>query len=163
MIKAYRSTACSNRDVVCNSSIKKIASGVAKMRYRLGKYFYNSGKNCTGVLLNDQNKSNFIPYFLTAHHCISTQTIASTVETDWYYQSTICDGWSKDKRYIRHSGGAKLLYTASSTDTTLLRLNKQPPKGVSYLGWTTTNPRITSSIFGVHHVGGGKKRLILVL
>src|SRR5690606_12911430 len=40
---------------------------------------------CTGTLLNDTVPVTQVPWFYSAHHCISTQTVASTLNTYWNY------------------------------------------------------------------------------
>src|SRR5439155_2658070 len=46
----------------------------------VGRILFNDNGEfvCTGTLLNDRAQ-DFAPYFLTANHCVSTQTIAQTV------------------------------------------------------------------------------------
>jgi V8-like Glu-specific endopeptidase len=46
---------------------------------------------CSGTLLADRDTTTTIPWFLTANHCVSTQSSASTVQTYWFYRSTTCD------------------------------------------------------------------------
>ncbi|WP_289240874.1 hypothetical protein [Delftia sp.] len=48
------------------------------------------GYVCSGTLINDKAGSG-TPYFLTANHCISTQTVASTLETSWFYRTPSCN------------------------------------------------------------------------
>lgn len=56
-------------DVSCTSSYQTERNAVAQMVYTR-----ESGQSylCTGTLLNNA-KADFVPYFLTANHCISTQ------------------------------------------------------------------------------------------
>lgn len=96
-----------------------------------------TGYICTGGLLNDTDTETTIPYFLTANHCLSSNTVASTVETRFQFQTATCGGacyWPSSPS----TRGANLLSTDSSNDHTLLRLDEQPPAGSVYLGWTTT-------------------------
>lgn len=139
-----------NLDVNCYADWKDEAGGVAKMIYTDGGYSYK----CTGSLLNDSDTTTQIPYFLGANHCISTQTTASTLETEWFYQSASCNGSSRDSRHTRLTGGAQLLYHSDTTDTSFMKLNKQPPAGVLYFGWTTAVPSIKSEVIGIHHPDG---------
>ncbi|MBK1693862.1 hypothetical protein CKO09_03785 [Chromatium weissei] len=139
-----------NLDVSCYADWKDESSGVAKMIYTDRGYSYR----CTGSLLNDSDNSTQIPYFLSANHCISTQTTASTLETEWFYQSSNCNGGTRDSRYTRLTGGAQLLYQSNATDTSFMKLNKQPPAGVLFLGWTTATPAINSDVTGIHHPDG---------
>jgi lysyl endopeptidase len=105
---------------------------------------------CTGTLLNDASSSG-TPYFLSANHCISTQTSASSLNTYWFYRSTSCNSGVLDPRNRRLFSGATLLYAASATDTSFMRLNEQPPPGALYAGWTITAPSLGEGVIGIHH------------
>ena len=74
--KVGESGSC-NVDVSCKAELSAESRAVARMIFvqEGGSYL------CTGTLLNDISSSR-IPYFLSAHHCISTQTVASTLTTD---------------------------------------------------------------------------------
>ena len=47
---------------------------------------------CSGALVSDTDGSTTIPYLLTANHCISTQSAASTLEVFWDYKTASCNG-----------------------------------------------------------------------
>ncbi|MFA7060363.1 MAG: trypsin-like peptidase domain-containing protein [Pedobacter sp.] len=144
-----------NLDTTCYSSWSDEAKAVAKM------VFTESGDSflCTGSLLADQDQSSMIPYFLSANHCISTQTVASSLETYWFWQSASCNDSARDSRYSMLTEGAQLLYANSTSDTSFMRLNSQPPVGVSYLGWTTEDPSIGANVTGIHHPHGDRKKI----
>ncbi|GEM_PF-6825058 len=142
-------------DVTCYANWDDESNGVAKMVYTSGGYSYR----CTGSLINDSDAATNVPYFLTANHCISTQTAASTLETHWFYQSASCHSSLRDSRYTKLTGGAQLLYASANTDTAFLRLNKQPPSGVIYLGWTTATPLLNDAVTGIHHPDGDLKKI----
>ena len=95
---------------------------------------------CTGVLLNDADRETYIPYLLTAQHCIAEQTRASSIETIWFHRANNCGGPSRAIQAV--SGGADLLYAAKSTDTSLLRLRQLPPAGAVFSGWSATLPAL---------------------
>ncbi len=82
--KVGESDSC-NIDANCKPEYLAQSRSVARMVY------VNGGKSylCTGTLLNDA-KSSGTPYFLSAHHCLSDQTTASTLNTDWFYRSAAC-------------------------------------------------------------------------
>ncbi len=88
---------------------------------------------CTGSLLND-SRSDFVPYLLTADHCISTQGVASTLEAVWDYYDSVCFGTFPDRSTLPASQGATLLATSLRSDFTLLRLGSVPA-GRAFLGW----------------------------
>ncbi len=114
---------------------------------------------CTGTLLADQDAANNAPYFLSANHCISTQTAASSLVTRWFYRSTSC-GSGVAGPYIELAGGATLLYHSQAfdtpyTDTSFMRLNNTPPAGTVFAGWYAgPTPGLFSAITGLHHPGG---------
>src|SRR5262249_17510969 len=83
---------------------------------------------CTGTLLND-SAQDFTPYFLTANHCVSTPTIAQTVEVYWFYQTTDCNSGVLRSDWVHQTGGANLLATESSNDFSLLQLANNAPGG----------------------------------
>jgi hypothetical protein len=104
---------------------------------------------CTGGLLNDKDPSGFIPYFLTANHCIASEAVAATLEVRWDYRSTSCGGLPASSGT---TFGATLLATSPDTDFTLLRLADDPPGERLFLGWTTAEP--SGNLFRLHHPGG---------
>jgi len=109
---------------------------------------------CTGTLLADQDASSNIPYFLTANHCISSQSVASSLTTYWFYRSTSCNSSSVGP-YQQLSGGGTLLYASTSTDTSFMQLNNTPPAGAVYAGWFAgATPSIGTSATGLHHPKG---------
>ncbi|MEJ5151818.1 trypsin-like serine peptidase [Comamonas sp. MYb396] len=138
-------------DVSCTSNYQTERNAVAQMVYT-----QESGQSylCTGTLLNNP-KADFVPYFLTANHCISTQSVASTLQTRWFYHASSCNSGVPSAQSARRSAGATLLHATATTDSALLRLNEMPPAGVDYAGWDATNlaPK-GQAIYGLHHPGG---------
>src|SRR2546430_8553679 len=108
---------------------------------------------CTGTLLND-GAQDFTPYFLTANHCVSTQTIAQTVEVYWFYQTTDCNSGVLRSDWVHQTGGADLLATESSNDFSLLQLANNAPGGAYYSGWTSGLQSTGTVVFGLHHPDG---------
>ncbi len=114
---------------------------------------------CSGTLLND-NLNSATPYLLTANHCISSQTVASTVYTEFKYRSLACNNATSGEYYPTPDTGANLLYTASATDSTLLKLNSSPSTSVLFAGWdATTAPAISTTVHSIHHPQGDQQRL----
>jgi|GEM_PF-800985 len=140
-----------NVDATCTSGNQNEIRAVARMSYvSAGGAYY-----CTGTLLNNA-KQDRTPYFLTANHCISTQTAASTLQTDWNFRSNSCGSLQTDSSYQRISGGATLLYNTTTTDTSFMRLNSNPPSTVMFAGWNSNTPAVStgSAVFGLHHPKG---------
>jgi len=136
-------------DANCYSDLVSTRNAVARMIYVKdgGAYL------CTGTLLNDR-ESTGTPYFISANHCISTQTVASTLQTDWFYRSATCGSNSVLASSTKRYGGATLLYAASSTDTSFMRLNETPPAGVTFAGWTSTAATTGAAVSSLHHPKG---------
>ncbi len=133
------------RDASCFGDAEKNA--VARIRYNS-----NGSHVCTGTLLNDIAQ-DWCPYFLTANHCVHTQSVANTVEVYWFYRTTSCNsGVLRTGAYS--PPGANLLKSQSSNDFTLLRLRHDPPGGALFSGWTSAAQPIGTSVFGLHHPGG---------
>ena len=105
---------------------------------------------CSGTLLNDVN-TTFTSNFVTANHCINSQSVASTLESYWFYKASSCYGNNIDSRAVNVRGGADLLFTQQSTDTTLLRLRGTLPRGVAYQGWTTAEVVSNLPVSILHH------------
>jgi hypothetical protein len=110
--------------------IDQYRRAVAHLEYvKLG-----DGYVCTGGLVNDSDDTTFVPYLLTANHCISSQTVASTLETFWDYKTQSCGGSFPNLNTFSHNDGSTLLATSTVSDFTFLRLNSVPG-GRVFLGW----------------------------
>lgn len=138
-------------DAVCKTDYAQQSNAVARMVFTEG----GSSYLCTGTLLNDTASSK-TPYFLTANHCISTQTTASSLQTDWFYRSPACNSRTLSSSTTKRVGGAALLYASSTTDTSFMRLNEAPPSGAVFAGWNASSSIVTtnSPIMGLHHPQG---------
>ena len=113
---------------------------------------------CTGTLLNDTLDETFIPYFLTANHCLSTATVAHTVEAWWFWRRAACGLVEIDQRFTRTFDGADLLATSTSADSTLLRLRGEMPEGVTYAGWSVDPLLHPAVVHGLHHPRGDEMK-----
>ena len=141
-----------NADVTCASEYDPLSKSVALMD------FVESGDPyiCTGTLLNDR-MSTGTPYFLSANHCISSQTVASTLYTLWSYKSASCNSTQVSPAMAEIRSGATLLYADSATDTSFMRLNSQPPAGALFAGSSPFGPSFFEGmrgVYGVHHPQG---------
>ncbi|MCY7318064.1 MAG: serine protease [Ramlibacter sp.] len=143
-------------DVSCYPEADQQSRATAKMNFVDGGYSYT----CSGTLLNDSQNSA-TPYFLTAHHCISTQTEASSLITYWSYRSTFCNARVVSPDVQQLVGGATLLYGSSDTDTSFLRLNSPAPQSASFAGWSASPPQFGQPMTGVHHPLGDLQKISL--
>jgi lysyl endopeptidase len=145
-------------DVACNSDWSSTGNSVARLLFSDAST--GSSYLCSGTLLNDR-ASSATPYLLTANHCISTQAVASTLQTFWFYRASACGSGTLYSGSKTLTGGAALLYTSNSNDATFLRLNSSAPSGVTYSGWSPTLPTVGTSIGGVHHPAGDLQKVSL--
>jgi len=108
------------------------------------------GYVCTGGLLNDVDTTTFIPWMLTANHCFSTQTEATTLEAFFDYKTASCSGTFPSINSMPKANGSTLLATAAENDFTFIRLNSAPA-GRGYLGWTTSAPAAGTKLYRLSH------------
>ncbi|CAH1904972.1 Flg_new_2 domain-containing protein [Candidatus Nitrotoga sp. HW29] len=141
-------------DVSCYSEWSPESKSTAKI------IFVNSGSSylCSGTLLNDAASSG-TPYFLSANHCITNQTIASTLQTYWFYRSTACNNGMLNPEFQIRTGGATLLYGNQITDTSFMQLNNLPPAGAIYAGWSANTPELYTHVVGIHHPQGDLQKI----
>ncbi len=128
-------------------------------RDAVGLMIFDGGFLCSGALLNDLDANTFAGYFLTANHCISTQSSANSLTVYWFYQPASCGGPAPPLSLRPKSIGAKLLANSSLSDFSFLRLNNDPEDGQGFAAWTTTIPASSgAAVKGIHHPGGSWKR-----
>ncbi len=114
---------------------------------------------CSGSLVNNV-RSDGTPYFLSANHCLSTNTLASTLIAYFNYESDSCNGTFTSS--IQTMSGSSLISTNSYSDFTLLKLNQMPPPSYLpyYSGWDASG-RISANGTCIHHPGGTLKSIAL--
>ncbi len=138
-------------DVACNTAYGSdgaTTDAVAAMVFVQGGF----QRFCSGTLLNDSTSSG-TPYFLSANHCLSSQTNASNVETYWFFRASSCRSTQLHPNAVVLRGGAQLLYSSAATDTAFLRLNGRPPTGAVFAGWSVQTPVTGSAVASLHHPG----------
>jgi hypothetical protein len=99
-------------------------------------------------LLNDLSNSG-TPYLLTANHCFSSQSVASTLEAVFDFQTSSCQG-NFNRNTAPTVNGATWLTSSSTSDFTLVKLNSIP-SGRVLLGWNA-NPSAVPSGTTLHRV-----------
>ncbi len=155
IIRAIGDAASCEIDVSCSMPLWSAESNAtARMVYVDG----GSSFQCSGTLLNDMAASG-TPYFLSANHCISKQTAASTLQTYWFYRSTACNSGTLNPGNRTLTGGATLLYASSVTDTSFMRLLSAPPAGAMYAAWDSSAPTLQTAVAGVHHPRGDLQKI----
>lgn len=143
-----------NIDASCYSEWLPESNATAKIIYVED----GSSYLCTGTLLNDLISSG-TPYFLTANHCVSSQTAASTLESYWFYRTLACDSPLLNPDHQRLTGGATLLYSSPASDTSFLRLHQTPPAGAVYAGWLANAPSVSAPVSVLHHPNGRSQEI----
>jgi PKD repeat protein len=124
---------------------------VCLMTFQDGQYGYF----CTGFLVNNVREDG-TPYFMTANHCINTNSVASTLITYFNYENSTCN--SNDANPNQSLAGATLKATNSHSDFTLLELTEYPPDSYQpyYAGWDATGNQPTEGTC-IHHPQGHPK------
>lgn len=143
--------ACHN-DVMCHADWHPLHNAVGKMNFIDGGYAYL----CTGTLLETEAYDE-TPYFLTANHCISSQTVAETLTVNWEYQTIFCDGFPAPPNNSSH---ADVLWTGASMDITLLMFHGRLPASATFASWNpTTNLGFGTDLTCISHPDGARKKI----
>ena len=158
---------CEHIDIQCaDPPVDSQAGATAKMIFTTEDGYTAA---CTGTLLKDGAGDSVIPYFLTAHHCIETQSVARTLVTYWDFERTIerdsagdrdsetCEG-DNPTTLTQLTGGADLLATHPESDSSLLRLRRPPPGEREYVSWDETPLNHPTEVYGVHHPAADLKK-----
>lgn len=143
------------KDVQCESTssfspINNVKKSVGQMVYT--KAADGNSYVCSGTLLNDTSSSS-TPYFLTANHCISEQSEATSLEVHWDYLYESCVSSNHPAlNAVPRSNGATLLAHATESDFSFMRLNAVP-SGRVFLGWNsaTSVVPVGTRLFRVSH------------
>jgi PKD repeat protein len=132
-----------------NAQLEKHA--VCKITFRSEDVSYL----CSGALINNA-RNDGTPYFLTAHHCLSKADEAASMMAYFNYENAGCDG---EALLPVSLGGSTLLFTADSSDATLLQLWVTPPGAAQpyYAGWDARDVS-TDKVYGIHHPLGLTKK-----
>lgn len=146
--------ACIGADILPTIDIYKKA--IAHLQYvEQGESFL-----CTGGLMNDTDPSTFVPYLLTANHCLETQAVASTLEAFFDFIAPGCGGAAPSLGSRPRTIGATLLATNASTDFTFVRLASLPA-GRGLLGWTSEAVAGGTVLYRLSHPAGMKQAFSL--
>jgi V8-like Glu-specific endopeptidase len=122
-------------DVACvneNAAVTAAKNAVAHILFASGGFLYI----CSGGLVADSDLLTNVPYFITANHCISRASEASSMETFFFYAASSCQ--SCPDPGAANTTGSTIVSTNKSSDYTLLRLSQNAPAGATFLGWSST-------------------------
>ncbi len=140
----------------CYTNWADVGNATAKMSY---VDVWGDGYICSGSLLNNK-AADFTPYFLSANHCISNQTEASSLQTYWFYRSSACNSGVLNGASQTLTGGATLLYASGATDTSFMKLNGTPPAGAVFSAWSASAAAsLGTLVTGVHHPEGDLQKI----
>lgn len=140
-------------DVMCEDVNEQVRDATAHLHFVEGL----AESVCTGTLLNDLDDATDTPYLLTAHHCLNSQSVVSTLEVVWFYETSGCGGALPTYASLPRSDiGGQLLETNSGNDMAFIRL-KNVPAGVGFAGWSTET---SAAAYGIHHPAGSWKRYV---
>ncbi|MBL9121368.1 MAG: hypothetical protein JNL80_15780 [Phycisphaerae bacterium] len=145
-----------NKDATCSvtSSTQAAYDATGQMNFVEN----GNGYVCTGTMLTDQDPETYVPWFLTAYHCISTQSVVNTLEVVWFWQTASCNGSLPDYDALDRNTGGTLIATNPTdggNDMCFIRLDGPPPDLGAFSGWTTALPALGRSF---HHPAGSFKR-----
>lgn len=151
--------ACSP-DVACTSGDATLDAAIAERRRSVARISFVSGVSgfsCTGTLINSASQQNF---FMTANHCISTAAEAASITFRWFYEAATCGGSAANlvPESTSTSGGAQLVFTNQFVDSTLLRLNVNPPAGTVFAGWNASAMTPGTPVVSISHPAGDVKK-----
>jgi hypothetical protein len=119
-------------------------SSIASAKKAIASLFFvtsDGGAVCTGGLLNDLANSG-TPFLLTANHCFSSQSVATTLEAVFDFQTGSCEG-NFNRDTAPTVNGATWLASSSTSDFTLVKLNSIP-SGRILLGWNANASAVPS-------------------
>ncbi|WP_374602099.1 serine protease [Arenimonas sp.] len=158
LAKGIGTSGACNVNAICR--VGTLGQGYVNAKDAVARMVFTEGGQsftCTGTLLNDTAAGTQIPYFYSADHCISTQTVASTLNTFWNFESTSC-GSNVQAATVQRSGGATYLYSSGTTDALLLRLNDAPPAGAYFAGWDANPLANNANVVAIHHPDSDLKK-----
>lgn len=148
------STMCTTGDTALDAAIAERKKSVAKISFVEG----SSAFLCSGTLINSERFP--APFFMTANHCISTASAASTVTAFWFYEETSC-GSGVPGPAQQTASGAELVFANYDMDSTLLKLNDTPPVGAVYAPWSSALLQPGASMVSISHPAGDTSRYAL--
>jgi len=157
--KALGDSGACQIDVACR--FNALGQRFVNAKNAVARYVVQNGAStfsCSGTLLNDADPSSFTPWFITAEHCVGSQAHANTVRTFWRFETPTCNVDNPGPN-IQVGGGAVLMHADARRDTTLLRLNGEPPAGAVFAGWNESPLEPGSAITAIHHPAGDIKKV----
>lgn len=145
-------------DVACYSEWDQTSRAVALILFESE----GSSYACSGTLLNTR-KQSFTPYFLTAAHCVTSDTDARTVEAFWMFRSSTCNGEAPAVSQLASTLGSRQIVRLGDFDDTRgdfnLLLLDDVPDGAVFAGWDPNPVPLGTPVVGIHHPAGDQQRI----
>lgn len=116
---------------------------------------FGGGYVCSGQLIATSSQ-NETAYYITANHCISSSSSASSAQFIFRYERLNCNGSNSNGT---SAFGSTLIDTHSSSDSTLLRLTGSVPSTAYWVGWTTDTASTNLDTTCLHHPAGDRMKI----
>ena len=162
MFSALQKSGSCNIDVVCTEgdAWRDVIRSVARytIQNSLGTFV------CTGTLMNNDNQDQR-PLFLTAAHCLVSESTADTMSIYWNYETSVCGG-TPDGSLAQVQTGVNYLSRSegigTESDFALVELRNRLPANymVHYSGWNAIAQN-AANVATIHHPAGDEKRISL--
>ena len=149
-----QSSASCELDVNCYPDWATTAKGTALLSFEKGGESYA----CSGTLMNTRTNS-FVPYFLTANHCISTDAVARTLEAKWFYQKSSCNGAPPSGTFPDPSARPWSPPATRARVTSPCLNSPAFPNGVTFQGWDPAEQPLGKAVTVIHHPNADYKRI----
>jgi len=137
-------------DIACHlPALDSLSRPVNRMLFVQGAFQYV----CTGWLVAGSSSSTM----MTNNHCISTQSVANTLQALFNYQRTTCGGGTNAST-TSYAGGT-LLKTHKKLDYTLMTLQGNPEATWGELTATSLKGTVGQLLYFIQHPGGNEKEI----
>lgn len=137
-------------DVLCYPAWHPLHNATAWITFIDGGSFL-----CSATLLNTTAVDQ-TPYLLTANHCVSTQAVANTVTSRYFYQTASCNGANASFAQV---SACDMLVTNATVDISILMQNGALPSGLTWAGWTNAASTNGTQVTGISHPAGARKKI----
>ena len=150
----------SNESCIQNAACSSIPTAIQPAEDAVAHLLFAVGSSqfiCSGGLLNDTDTTTQRPLLLTANHCFSSASSASSLEA--YFQYTTSCGGSCYNPYsasLPRTVGSTILATNGTSDYTMVELSQSAPAGSVLLGWSSSAVAFSSgtSLYRLSHPKG---------
>lgn len=141
-------------DVTCHPEWNTTAQSVAQYDFVEG----GDGFVCSGAMITRAPVEDFSPLFLTAAHCIETQSNANSMDIFWFFQTSSCGAAAPGRNTATSTQGALILKRDEDSDTCLLGLPIDDiPGGITFAGWSSAEAPDPTNATLIHHPLGMRK------